>query len=374
MRARRAKQSSHRLSFFAAAVLAVSAVGVALSTPPTAAAQRPATSSPEPIAFVSNASGVNCGVAPASQQIRTFDLVTKTWGKTIKVPYCAWQVHVAPDNVTAVALGYTSSYSISVFNLATRKVIGSVGDLPLAPTDIAFSPDSATAFVLALGPRNDPYQMVYEIDLSSGKVINSLETTDTAQDIAVGDGGKQLLLLSTSNTAPHVSELQGLSIPGFAVDFTDSAFTDGADSETTSPDGMTDWVVTGGPGGGYLDPVNAATGAMGQPVPVTGSPSLGQLLIEPDGVTAILQRAYPSSIQVMNLETGTVIRTIQVTYYGFFFLDSDGVHGYVEANGPDTPNELYPVNFATGKVKKVIKVKSGSEFFTISGVFDPPST
>jgi hypothetical protein len=314
-----------------------------------------------PVAFVTNQSGAGCGASPGSQQIRRFNLATKKWLTPIIVPFCTWEVDVAPNGTTAVGLGYTLSYSISVFNRDTGKV-GPAVTLPLPPTYVAFARNSKTAYVLGEAPANQA-SVIYAVDLSTGHILKTYTTGDDPVGIVTGDKGTRLLVSYYAD-----DKVQTLALPGMNVlRSQDGLPGDAGSSETISPSTTTDWIDNYffGTGNGVdLDPVDVATGDVGPSVFVAGDG--GQLLVTPSGTTGIVPSSYDGAVRVVDLTTGRLERTIAVTFSGSAFLDTNGTTGYVAAS---RGHKLVPIDYASGTVGRPIQVTGGDSLYGVAGIY-----
>jgi DNA-binding beta-propeller fold protein YncE len=182
-------------------------------------------------------------------------LSTGTTGKPIPVSMPAGAIAIAPDGATAYVTSFSDAWTgsrwrdwagkVTPVNLAT----GTLGKPILvggAPSDIAITPNGATAYVV----NTDDINTVIPVNLATG--------------------------------------IPGKPIPD----------PEGPEAIAIAPDGATAYVTNGSGGSndqdGSVTPINLATGTPGKPIPVGGDPEA--IAISPQGTEAY----------VVNFNDGTV--------------------------------------------------------------------
>jgi YVTN family beta-propeller protein len=199
---------------------------------------------------------------PATDRIAIIDITNNTVIGTINLPAGSGPVAIAitPDGTRAYVTN-TGLDSVSPITLANNQVGASipVGDQPVA---IAITPNGKRAYVANTGSDN-----VTAINLTTNKRIATIPVGEEPSSIAIDPQGKIAYVVNTESTPPFLSRINiatNANLPPFSLSNNFNL------AIVITPDGTTAYVTgtSAEASPGSVVPVDLATGALGDPIPV----------------------------------------------------------------------------------------------------------
>jgi len=229
---------------------------------------------------------------------------------------------------------------------------------PPTPVKVTSSPAPGTAWVLGYFEGSP----LIPISLASGKLGTPVQINKGFDDDAIAitpDGQTAYVAQNATNTIVPVDLATGAvgSLINLAEEPTGIAIT---------PDGRTAYVVTGGPqiGGGDVVPIDTATDTAGAPIYAGLVPTA--IAIAPDGQTAYVVNQISDSLTPIDLATDKAESSILPltspknggSELAGIAITPDGQTAYVVNDRwlSSTPNEVVPVDLATGKAGTPIQL------------------
>ncbi len=229
---------------------------------------------------------------------------------------------------------------------------------PPTPVKVTSAPAPGTAWVLGYFEGSP----LIPISLASGKLGTPVQINKGFDDDAIAitpDGQTAYVAQNATNTIVPVNLTTGAvgSLIDLAQEPTGIA---------TTPDGRTVYVVTGGEqiGGGDVVPIDTATDTAGAPIYAGLVPTA--IAIAPDGQTAYVVNQISDSLTPIDLATDKAessIFPLTSPYNGDtelagIAITPDGQTAYVVNDRwlSSTPNEVVPVDLATGKAGTPIQL------------------
>jgi YVTN family beta-propeller protein len=267
----------------------------------------------------------------------TYAYVTNYFGNSVSVVNLATNTVTAtitglyrPEGITINPAGtyaYVADYSyneIFVINLATNTVVATPTNGAAGPSNVAFTPNGAFAYVTANGSN-----AVTELDTTTLYEVNYQTINTNPFDIAINAAGTYSYVTIESNNTLNITNLStgstSATISGFAT----------PTGVVVNPAGTFAYVTNNG--AGTVSVVNLATNTISATIPVALYGQAFDIAINPAGTFAYVTNPATNNVSVINLTTNTVTATITgfTNPYGIT-INSAGTYAYVTNYGGTT--------------------------------------
>ncbi|MFL5895054.1 MAG: hypothetical protein ACJ76Z_08060 [Thermoleophilaceae bacterium] len=185
---------------------------------------------------------------------------------------------------------------------------GRITTLQAFPTGVAVSPDGKTVLAIAGAPIQggaappdplpQPGVQLYVIDAGTGLVRQVVKLTDAFQDVVFAPDGRRAYVAGGGAAVVEEVDFDASGAASAGPEYEVGGF---AAALALEPDGKGIWV--GEPEAGQVQLVDLATGSVARTIPVAGG---NQLALAPDGGTLYAANWRGDSVGVVDLATGAV--------------------------------------------------------------------
>jgi YVTN family beta-propeller protein len=239
---------------------------------------------------------------PSNNTVAFMSFCPATVTARVKVGQQPSAAKATPDR-TQIWVANSASASISIIDVASKKVVGTInlpplnGAFPAQPNNIAFLPDGSLAYVTDHDDQSG--STVYVIDVATQAVVQQIGVGNFPSAMAVSPDGSQIWIPCRADNNVYVIDtltntvitvIPNISLPT---------------GITFNPTGTIVYVAEGNPVGGVVDVIDPGTFTVLNTIPVGDLPHVVKM--SPTGHHLFVTNLASNSISVINPANDTVI-------------------------------------------------------------------